>query len=124
MRSKFEFRLDRSLSLPIGVVVALALFFSFTSSAFATVRNLTILSAQASTLLIVCVGATFVVLMGSIDLSVGAVVLLVGAVCVGIQNATGIGGPIVLVAAVLGGVLGLINGIVYAYGAVPSFVVT
>jgi ribose transport system permease protein len=124
VHSKVEIRLDRSLWLPIGVVVALGLFFSFASSAFPTVRNLTILSAQASTLLIVCIGATFVVLMGSIDLSVGAVVLLVGAVSVKIQNATGIGGTIVLVAVILGGVLGLINGMVYAYGAVPSFVVT
>jgi ribose transport system permease protein len=124
MRSKFEFRLDRSLWLPIGVVIALVVFFSFTSSAFPTVRNLTILSAQVSTLLIVCIGATFVVLMGSIDLSVGAVVLLVGAVSVQIENATGIGPAIVLVAAILGGFLGLMNGIVYAYGAVPSFVVT
>jgi ribose transport system permease protein len=85
---------------------------------------LTIVSAQASTLLIVCIGATFVVLMGSIDLSVGAVVLLVGAVCVKIQNGTGIGGSIIVVAAFLGGLLGLLNGIIYAYGAVPSFVVT
>lgn len=85
---------------------------------------MTIVSAQASTLLIVCIGATFVVLMGSIDLSVGAVVLLVGAVCVKIQNGTGIGGSIIVVAAFLGGLLGLLNGIIYAYGAVPSFVVT
>jgi ribose/xylose/arabinose/galactoside ABC-type transport system permease subunit len=62
--------------------------------------------------------------MGSIDLSVGAVVLLVGAVCVKIQNGTGIGGSIIVVAAFLGGLLGLLNGIIYAYGAVPSFVVT
>jgi ribose transport system permease protein len=48
----------------------------------------------------------------------------VGAVSVQIENATGIGPAIVLVAAILGGFLGLMNGIVYAYGAVPSFVVT
>jgi ribose transport system permease protein len=124
MRSKSEFHVDRALWLPIGVVVALALFFSFASSAFFTVRNLTILSAQASTLLIVCTGATFVVLMGSIDLSVGAVVLLVGAVSAKVENSIGIGATIVLVAAILGGLLGLVNGIIYAYGAVPSFVVT
>ena len=80
MRPKSEFRFNRTLWLPVGVVVALALIFSLASSAFPTVRNLTIVSAQASTLLIVCTGATFVVLMGSIDLSVGAVVLLVGAI--------------------------------------------
>jgi ribose transport system permease protein len=124
MGSNFGFRVDRTLWLPIGVVVALALFFSFASSAFPTVRNLTILSAQASTLLIVCTGATFVMLMGSIDLSVGAIVLLVGAVSAKVENLTGIGPIIVIVAAILGGLLGLTNGIIYAYGAVPSFVVT
>jgi ribose transport system permease protein len=124
MRLGSAFHADRTFWLPLGVVVVLALFFSFASSAFPTVRNLTILSAQASTLLIVCTGATFVVLMGSIDLSVGAVVLLVGAISAKLENSMELGAPIVLVAAVLGGLLGLLNGIVYAYGAVPSFVVT
>jgi len=124
MSSKSRIRIDRSLWLPLGVVIVLTIFFSLTSNAFASIRNLTIVSAQASTLLIVCIGATFVVLMGSIDLSVGAVVLLVGAVSVKIQNGTGIGGSIIVVAAILGGLLGLLNGIIYAYGAVPSFVVT
>ena len=124
MSSKSRIHIDRSLWLPLGVVIVLTIFFSLTSTAFASIRNLTIVSAQASTLLIVCIGATFVVLMGSIDLSVGAVVLLVGAVSVKIQNGTGIGGSIIVVAAILGGLLGLLNGIIYAYGAVPSFVVT
>ena len=124
MSSKSRIHIDASLWLPLGVVIVLTIFFSLTSTAFASIRNLTIVSAQASTLLIVCIGATFVVLMGSIDLSVGAVVLLVGAVSVKIQNGTGIGGSIIVVAAILGGLLGLLNGIIYAYGAVPSFVVT
>jgi ribose transport system permease protein len=116
--------LDRSWWLPLSVVAGLLVVFSTTSSSFATVRNFTIISAQASTLLIVCIGATFVVLMGSIDLSVGAVDLLVGAVCVKIENGTGIGAAIITVAALLGGLLGLLNGVTYAYGGVPSFVVT
>jgi ribose transport system permease protein len=116
--------LDRSWWLPLAVIIGLILFFSATSNTFATIRNLTIVSAQASTLLIVCIGATFVVLMGSIDLSVGAIVLLVGAVSVKIENATDIGASIILVGALLGASLGLVNGILYAYGAVPSFVVT
>ena len=73
----------RSLSgfwLPIGVVIGLIVFFSFGSSAFFTLRNMTGILGQASTLLLACLGASFVVLMGSIDLSVGAMVLLVGAV--------------------------------------------
>jgi ribose transport system permease protein len=121
---KPPFRPDRSLWLPLGVVLGLLIFFSFTSTTFATVRNFTIISAQASTLLIVCTGATFVVLMGSIDLSVGAIVLLVGAVCVKVENGTGMGGFIVLVGVLLGAFLGLCNGVIFAHGMVPSFVVT
>jgi ribose transport system permease protein len=118
------FRPDRSLWLPLGVVLGLVIFFSLTSGTFATVRNFTIISAQASTLLIVCTGATFVVLMGSIDLSVGAIVLLVGSVCVKVENGTGMGSFIVLVGVLLGALLGLLNGIIFAHGLVPSFVVT
>jgi ribose transport system permease protein len=62
--------------------------------------------------------------MGSIDLSVGAIVLLVGAACVKIENGTGWGSAIVLLGILLGALLGLFNGIVFAYGMVPSFVVT
>jgi ribose transport system permease protein len=123
-RGKPTLRSDRTLWLPLGVVLALVIFFSCTSGTFPTVRNFTIISAQASTLLIVCTGATFVVLMGSIDLSVGAVVLLVGAVCVKIENGTGMGGSIILVGVLLGALLGLVNGLIFAYGMVPSFVVT
>src|ERR1700677_701236 len=119
----FRFELNRSWWLPLGVIAGLIIFFSVKSSAFATDRNLTIISAQGSTLLIVCIVAAFVVLMGSIDLSVGAIVLLVGAICVEVENATGIGAAIILLGALLGGLLGLVNGVIYAYGAVPSFVV-
>jgi ribose transport system permease protein len=122
--AKPGFRLDRTLWLPLGVVLGLLIFFSLTSGTFATVRNFTIISAQASTLLIVCTGATFVVLMGSIDLSVGAIVLLVGAVCVKVENGTGLGISIVLLGVLLGALLGLLNGIIFAHGMVPSFVVT
>jgi ribose transport system permease protein len=122
--SNRTFRLDRTLWLPLGVVLGLLIFFSFSSATFATVRNFTIISAQASTLLIVCTGATFVVLMGSIDLSVGAIVLLVGAVCVKVENGTGMGSLIVLVGVLLGAILGLSNGVIFALGMVPSFVVT
>jgi hypothetical protein len=42
---KRTFRSDRSWWLPLGVVLALVIFFSLTSGTFATVRNFTIISA-------------------------------------------------------------------------------
>jgi len=110
--------------LPVLVVVAFVVFFSVTSSSFLSLRNFVAVSGEASTLLLACTGATFVILMGSIDLSVGAMVLLAGAVTVMAVNAFGLGILGLLIGMVLGGLLGLANGVVFAYGVIPSFVVT
>jgi ribose transport system permease protein len=118
------YRLRDSIWLPICVVIALAAFFSFASDAFLSLRNATAIFGQASTLLIACVGASFVILMGSIDLSVGAIVLLVGAAAVMALNAFDLGVSAVLVALICGTLLGIINGFVFAFGRIPSFVVT
>jgi ribose/xylose/arabinose/galactoside ABC-type transport system permease subunit len=116
--------LSVGLWLPIAVVLALVLFFSVASDAFLTLRNLTAISGQSSALLLACLGATFVILMGSIDLSVGAMVLLVGSVTVVLINALGLGVEAVLVGIAIGTLLGLVNGLVFAFGTIPSFVVT
>lgn len=110
--------------LPIAVVLALIVFFSFASDAFLTMRNMTGILGQASTLLLACLGASFVILMGSIDLSVGAIVLLVGAITVTVLNMFDLGVSALFVAMVAGGMLGALNGAIYAFGRIPSFVVT
>jgi ribose transport system permease protein len=115
---------DKSIWLPVAVVAALVIFFSLATDSFATLRNFTAVSGQAGTLLMVCLGATFVVLMGSIDLSIGAIVLLVGAASVLVLNATDMGLAILVFAALLGALLGAVNGLIYVRGRIPSFVVT
>lgn len=110
--------------LPIMVVVVLFVFFSLVTDAFFSLRNMTGILGQASTLLLACLGASFVVLMGSIDLSVGAIVLLVGAITVKALNAFGLGVEALLVSLLAGAALGFGNGIIYAWGRIPSFVVT
>jgi ribose/xylose/arabinose/galactoside ABC-type transport system permease subunit len=116
--------MSSGMGLPVAVVLALIVFFAFGSEAFLTLRNLTAVSGQASTLLLACLGATFVILMGSIDLSVGAIVLLVGAVTVKAINAFDLGIGAVFVGLFTGMVLGGGNGLIFAYGRIPSFVVT
>ena len=110
--------------LPISVVVLLVVFFSLMTDAFFSLRNMTGILGQASTLLLACLGASFVVLMGSIDLSVGAIVLLVGAITVKALNAFGLGVEALIVSLLAGAALGFGNGIIYAWGRIPSFVVT
>lgn len=116
--------LRSGLWLPIGVVVGLIVFFSLASDAFMTVRNMTGILGQASTLLLACLGATFVVLMGCIDLSVGAILLLVGAVTVKALNILDVGMGAIFIGMGTGALLGALNGALYAVGRIPSFVVT
>ena len=116
--------LTNGMILPVAVVLVLIVFFSFGSEAFFTLRNLTAISGQASTLLLACLGATFVILMGSIDLSVGAMVLFVGAVTVKAINAFDLGIGALFVGLLTGTLLGSVNGLIFAFGRIPSFVVT
>lgn len=110
--------------LPLLVVAALLVFFSIAAEPFATMRNFTNIASQASTLLIVCLGATFVVLIGSIDLSVGAIVLLTGAASVIFLDQTGAALLVLPFAALFGAGLGLVNGLLVTVGRIQSFVVT
>jgi ribose transport system permease protein len=126
-RNRQTVRLDGLRSgvwLPVAVVVALIAFFAIATPSFLTLRNASGILGQASTLLLACLGSSFVVLMGSIDLSVGAMVLFTGAVTVTALNAGGIGVLALPLAVLFGIALGFANGAIFAFGRIPSFVVT
>jgi ribose transport system permease protein len=119
--------LDRGTWLPVGVFLSLIVIFSIASPAFFTWRNFAATTGEAATLLIASLGATFVILMGSIDLSVGAVVLLVGTTAVaGLKMfpSAHLGLLVLPFGALLGALLGAFNGAISVLGRVPSFVVT
>jgi ribose/xylose/arabinose/galactoside ABC-type transport system permease subunit len=119
--------LDRGTWLPVGVFLSLIVIFSIASPAFFTWRNFAATTGEAATLLIASLGATFVILMGSIDLSVGAIVLLVGTTTVaGLKMfpSAHLGLLVLPFGALLGALLGAFNGAISVLGRVPSFVVT
>jgi ribose/xylose/arabinose/galactoside ABC-type transport system permease subunit len=125
--SGFRLSIDRGTWLPLAVVVVLIIVFSFASPAFFTWRNFAATSGEAATLLIAALGASFVILMGSIDLSVGAVVLLVASSAVALLkhfDADEFGWAVLPFGALMGGALGAFNGLICVMGRVPSFVVT
>src|SRR5262245_8598193 len=107
-----------------GVVLAvlLALMLAFTIAKpdnFATVPNLQNLARDAAVLLILCVGITYVTVMGMFDLSIGSV--LVFSQVVALKTMGAIGGDgitpalIGLVVGVAGGAAwGLLNGVLVA----------
>ncbi|MGW2159955.1 ABC transporter permease [Nonomuraea sp. NPDC001699] len=91
---------------------------------FATTSNLVSILALAATIGVITVGATFVIIGGGIDLSVGAVMALasVWATTLATQSY----GPVVMaVCAILVGTgAGLVNGLLIAYGRMVPFIAT
>jgi ribose transport system permease protein len=111
--------------LPLAALLALVVFFSVRAEAFLSAANLTLISGQAGILLLASLGATLVIVAGSVDLSVGSIALLTGAIVALLINA-GVANPVlaVLIAVAVGAAIGLLNGVVFAYGRVPSFIAT
>lgn len=107
---------------PLGLLVVLCLAFALTSDRFLTVNNALIVMQQSAVLLVAAVAMTFVVVSGSIDLSVGSVVALSALVAAALSSTLGVW--VILPAIGVGLLCGLLNGGLFAYGKIPSFIVT
>lgn len=112
-----------SLSLPAGGIILLIVVFSILTPAFFQKETIFTTLRESSVILIVAIGLTFVILMGSIDLSVGATVTFAGLVSAKIAENNNF--LIAILAGIIVGiVIGAINGILFAYLKVPSFLAT
>ena len=113
---------------PIGVLALLCLTIAFFSDNFLSLSNLVRIANAASIPLVLVMGATFVILMGSIDLSVEGVVALtavVTAVLVGNDHTTlDLGLLAVPLAMFAGALIGLSSGLVHVTLRIPSFMAT
>ncbi|MBP2252374.1 ribose/xylose/arabinose/galactoside ABC-type transport system permease subunit [Halarchaeum solikamskense] len=108
---------------PIAMLIILVVLFSVLSSSFFTFSNLVNSVMMNSTiLLLVALAATFPILQQSIDLSVAANLGFSGVLTAMAINQFGPVG--ILVGPIAGLSVGLVNGVVFAKGKIPSFLVT
>ena len=108
----------------LAVWLVLLLVLSGLYDGFGTVANFRNIAIQASPLTIAAVGATFVIMTGGIDLSVGSALFLTAAIeSSGVLVSAPVGVVFVAVAAV-GVALGAINGAAVALTRVPALIVT
>ncbi len=113
---------------PLGVLLALALLIGLANPAFFEFRNMVRIANSAAIPLVLGCGATFVILMGSIDLSVegGIAVgtMITALLAANDANANDLGwlAPLLALAAVA--LLGLLNGAVHVFLRIPSFMAT
>lgn len=111
--------------LPICVMFLLVLIgFGLTTDRFWTNVNLTNVLRQGAPLVVVAIGATFVLVSAGIDLSIGSVVSFTG-VMTALLLQFGLSPLLVLPGMLcLAVVVGVANGFLIAYQRLPSFIVT
>ncbi len=113
-----------SLRVVIGLAVIWAIF-QFENDRFLSAENLTNLMLQITAVGLISIGIVFVLLLGEIDLSVGAVSGLAAAVMAVLNVQHGWSPYLaILVAILVGTTIGLLQGSVFSRFGVPSFVVT
>jgi ribose transport system permease protein len=118
----------KSLAALLASILVLAIIFAFLNPRFGSIENFRNILFQMAVPLIVIVGATFVIQMGSIDLSVEGIMVGAGMTWILMSANTrnefdyGIWSWIVAIGIGLG--LGLLAGALHSLVKVPSFVVT
>jgi D-xylose transport system permease protein len=113
-----------SLRVVLGLAVIWAIF-QFENDRFLSAENLTNLMLQITAVGLISIGIVYVLLLGEIDLSVGAVSGLAAAIMAVLNVQHGWSPYLAIAAAVLAGTaIGLFQGAVFSRFGVPSFVVT
>jgi ribose/xylose/arabinose/galactoside ABC-type transport system permease subunit len=109
-------------TFPVLMLIVLCLAFGLMSDRFLSVNNALIVMQQSAVLLVAAVAMTFVIVSGSIDLSVGSIVAVSALAAASLSSSFG---AFAIVPAMLVGLAcGAINGALFAYGKIPSFIVT
>jgi D-xylose transport system permease protein len=113
-----------SLRVVLGLAVIWAIF-QLQNDRFLSAENLTNLMLQITAVGLISIGVVYVLLLGEIDLSVGAVSGLAAAV-VAVLNVKHGWSPYLAIAAgvLVGAAIGLLQGALFSRFGVPSFVVT
>ena len=111
------------LALLVFTVAIVGLF----NHSFVGLGNLEDICVAAVPSIIIGCGLTFVILLGEIDISVGSMLGLLATVMGQISSPTHAAQPAALaivVTLLLGASIGLLNGVLVAYGRMPSIIVT
>ena len=109
----------------LSVLVLLCVIVSIATSKFLKPNNLISVLRQISINAYIALGMTLIIILGHIDLSVGAIVAMSGTLTVGFIVTQGLPIPVAILLGILLGMLaGLISGMIVTYFRVPAFIIT
>ena len=109
----------------LGVLLILCVVISITTNKFLTPNNIISVLRQISINAYIALGMTMIIILGHIDLSVGAIVAMSGTLTVGLIVNQGVPmGLAIFFGILVGMVAGLIDGLIVSYFRVPAFIIT
>lgn len=107
------------------ILLVIVILLSVLSSDFLSNSNLLTVALQTSMIAITAIGMTFTLITGGVDLSVGAVAALSGALAAGLAVRNGLSTyPAIVLALGAGAMIGALNGAMIVWGRIPPFVAT
>lgn len=106
------------------IFIGICVLASLVSDTFLTAANLTNVLRQIVVVSLLACGVTFVIILGQIDVSLGAVLALTGTLAASVMSATGSIAMAVAAGIGVGMVVGIINGLVVTLFDIPSFITT
>jgi ribose transport system permease protein len=121
--------LGSTTSILLILIGMIAVFSALQFSSFLTVDNVRNVTTDASVLLVLAVGMTYVIITSGIDLSVGSVLVFSGVIAARLMNAVGGNGWGTLLIGLAGALAagfawGVFNGLVITRLRVPPLIVT
>ena len=114
---------NRAVVGGLFLLLLLAFFAWQLPETYLTVDNMKSILQQQAVLIVLAVGVTFVLVIGEFDLSFAFNIGLAAAVSILLMSVFGLPPLLAMLAAILvGGVVGVANGLAVAWGRAPAFI--
>ncbi|MGL4308559.1 ribose ABC transporter permease [Cetobacterium sp. SF1] len=109
---------------PLVGLIGFSIIVSILNPRFLSFMNILNVLRQTSVNSVIAIGMTLVILTGGIDLSVGSILAISGALCAGMM-AMGINSVVAIILSLVAGFLfGVLNGVLVSKGKLQPFIVT
>lgn len=123
-KSEFNFGTFYGKYGTLLILVALFIIASIFVPNFTSPKNLRNILLQNAVVILLAYGATFVIILGHINVAYGAELAFIGCLSCLVMTATGNLLLALLVALVVGALIGLVNGYVITRFGIPAFIMT
>lgn len=110
--------------ITLALIIVISLIFAFTTDSFFNLRNIQMLMRVSAYVGLVCIGTSFVMIGGGIDLSTGGIICFSGVIC---ARLAAMNAPVIIIilgAVACGVVCGFINGFCITRFHLNDFITT